>query len=60
MPKYQTPPGVEGVNIGGQQFNADSSGIVELPDGCNVPGDFILAPVTALPTETIHQPVLAK
>jgi hypothetical protein len=60
MPRYQIPPGVDGVNIGGQQFNADSSGIVDLPDDCNVPGDFIPAGASVLPTETIHQPVLAK
>lgn len=32
MPRYQAPSGTTGINIGGQQFNADSSGVITLPD----------------------------
>lgn len=31
MPRYKTPDGL-GINIGGQQFNADDKGIITIPD----------------------------
>ena len=31
--RYQSPPEMYGINIGGEQFNADSSGCINLPEG---------------------------
>lgn len=35
MPKYKVPAGENGLNIGGQQFNADKNGEITLPDDGN-------------------------
>jgi hypothetical protein len=32
MPKYKAPAGETGINIGGQQFNANDKGIITIPD----------------------------
>lgn len=32
MARYKAPAGETGINIGGQQFNADANGEIELPD----------------------------
>jgi hypothetical protein len=34
--RYQAPAGQTGINIGGEQFDADDRGIITVPDG----GDF--------------------
>ncbi len=33
MPKYKSPDGVSGINIGGEYFAADKSGCITVPDG---------------------------
>lgn len=36
--RYQLPAGQTGINIGGEQFNADKDGIITCPDN----GDYVL------------------
>lgn len=57
MPKY-TAPGLTGINIGGQQFNADKDGVITLPDEGNwiLPAEFTqvpdVAPVALTPAKS--------
>jgi hypothetical protein len=56
MPKFKAPDGVIGINIGGQQFNVDAQGEIELPDTGNypVPFDYIrITPATPEPLDYV-------
>ena len=32
MRKYTAPPGADGINVGGEQFNVDKDGTISVPD----------------------------
>jgi hypothetical protein len=51
MPKYKAPEGVTGINIGGQQFNADEKGVIAIPDE----GSYQMPPGYELATDDITQ-----
>lgn len=36
MPKFQCPEGVHSVSVGGEQYNADDKGQIDVPDGAAV------------------------
>lgn len=59
MPKYKLPPNVPGINIGGQQYNADSKGEITLPDDGNfvVPAEFerVVSAVSPEEESALHQ-----
>lgn len=48
--KYKAPEGCAGISVGGEQFNVDENGLIEVPDGGDygqllAPHGFVIAPV---------------